>query len=298
MMPYPSTLLKKNLYTACITPFYGDGTIDYESMRILIHKQDQVGNGLLLLASTGESLSLTLEEKESVLSFALSCMPSVPILVGVQGYDSQQAQQWISIAQSYPISGFLLTCPLYAKPGLWGQIAWFETLLKASGLPCMLYNIPGRAGVRLLPEVLDHIGHHPLCWAIKDSGGSLDTFMAYKTKAPHMDLYCGDDDNVTTMIAHGACGLISVAANAWPELTQSYVNQCLAGLIPGYTPLWWQVCKALFAASNPIPIKALLNDMGLIHTPILRPPLAQKDFSTQDRTFLWTLHHQLKEITP
>ncbi|MDR2831309.1 MAG: 4-hydroxy-tetrahydrodipicolinate synthase [Rickettsiales bacterium] len=265
------------LWTACVTPFnYNGNSIDYSSLQRLLTIQAEAENGVVLLGSTGESLSLTDSEKRTLVEFVCKLKLNTKIIIGVPGVNLYQTLEWLDFCKDMPIHGYLMTTPIYAKPGIMGQTLWFENLLKKAHVPAMLYNIPSRAGVNLHAETVHNLSSHGKFWAIKDSSGSVDTLAQYKEVAPNIEVFCGDDDMILNMAAKGAVGLVSVAANVWPRVVHEYVKECFNGENP-QTDSWQQACKALFIASNPIPTKALLHDIGLIEHKTVRLPLSTKD---------------------
>src|ERR1700677_4871922 len=140
----------QKIITALITPMTTSGALDFESLAGLVHLQEEAGNSILLLGSTGEGLALTLAEKKQVLEHVFALQPKVPVIVGVGGFQLEEQLRWMAhCQQNYPLAGFLLVTPLYAKPGVQGQIAWFKALLDAATVPCILYNVPGRSAVKL-----------------------------------------------------------------------------------------------------------------------------------------------------
>lgn len=288
-------MLQQILYTACVTPFSANSeAIDYQSLERLLRMQEAASNGILLFGSTGESLSLTLNEKKEIMHFVADLKLKTEIIVGVPSYNLELAVEWIDFANQVPIQGYLITTPIYTKPGIMGQTKYFECLLEKATHPVMLYNIPGRAGVRLHPEAVKNLAHHPNFMAIKNSSDAVESLVDYKIAAPNIAVYCGDDYMMPAMAIEGACGLLSVASNAWPEATRNYVQNCLQ-LKQMEGKLWWQACRALFTASNPIPIKALLKDIGIIANDSVRLPLNMEDLPS--RATLLKYHKQM-EIHP
>lgn len=270
------------LWTAIVTPFTEDmQQIDYASFLLLLKEQESAGNGVILLGSTGEGLSLSNQERKDFVRFACEQNLSIPLMVGVPSYNLETALDWIEFANSQKISGYLLTTPIYTKPGVEGQIAWFKQLLDKSKHQCMLYNIPSRAGVKLHSEVVKNLASHPNFYAIKDSGGQIETIVEYKLSAPDIMVYCGDDNMLPAYAAEAASGLISVASNIWPLAVKKYVDQALERKI-FHDKIWWKVCKALFAASNPIPVKVLLAKLGKIKSASLRLPLSSADLKSAE----------------
>ncbi|WP_348662904.1 4-hydroxy-tetrahydrodipicolinate synthase [Chlamydia vaughanii] len=267
------------LLTACVTPFLPNYDIDFLSFEKLLRFQETENNGVVLLGSTGESLSLTLREKEKIVTHACSLNLKIPLIVGVAGTSLYEATEWILLSQNYPITGFLITSPIYTKPGIQGQTSWFESLLNISNKPAILYNIPSRAGTPLYIETVRALANHPHCYGIKDSGGSIDKCREYAQMNPNLALYCGDDGLWPQMHLAGAQGLISVLSNSWPKETREYVDNPFN---EAQTLLWQEICHWLSQTTNPIAIKAILAYKQDIAHFSLRLPLAVNDFHHQE----------------
>ena len=267
------------LWTALITPFLENNQIDFVSLKQIATTQAQAGNGLLLLGSTGEGLALTSAEQLSIVEFICDLQLSTPLMVAVGGYNLPEQIQWIKRCNSLAIDCFLLGTPLYAKPGAVGQTQWFEALLDAAELPCMLYNVPSRSGVEIPIETAQHLQNHPNCWAMKEASGDLNKFLAYRESCPNIELFSGEDAMLPYLVPAGAKGLVSVCANAWPKATQTYVQLCLAGQTSNMFPLWNQAVDALFCVANPIPVKVLMQHQQVIQTPELRAPLTHLELA-------------------
>ncbi|KPJ67455.1 MAG: hypothetical protein AMJ43_04150 [Coxiella sp. DG_40] len=266
------------VWTALITPFNEQGDIDFASLQKLIEKQQEAGNAILILGSTGEALALSVEEKKQVVSFVSNLKLTVPVMVGVGGFRLQEQLDWIRFCnQQSNVSSFLLVTPLYAKPALKGQAKWFQALLDEAKHPCMLYNIPSRTGVSLYPQVLTMLKGHSNLWSLKEASGTLDDFRNYKQASTSLALYSGNDDLMHDYAGMGGKGLVSVVANVWPHATKLYVEKCLDSQSDDLFPLWKDACKALFQVSNPIPVKVLLYKKQWIASPTLRPPLTYED---------------------
>lgn len=261
------------LWTALITPFNADESIDFASLAQLAKEQEAAGNGILILGSTGEALAMTPAEQQDVIRHICALELSIPLMVGVGGFQLQQQMQWLEFLADYPIDALLIPVPLYAKPGAASQLKWFNSLLDASQWPCMIYNVPSRTGVALDEQTLGSLASHPNAWAVKEASGCVETFTRYHNVAPSLQYFCGDDGLLVDFIAAGACGLVSVAANAWPEATAHYVRQSLSQPAPDFKALWQQASNSLFCASNPIPVKALMQRQGRLNSAGLRPPL-------------------------
>lgn len=271
------------LWTACVTPFNCNGdSIDYSSLQRLLTMQVKAENGVVLLGSTGESLSLTDSEKHTLVEFVCKLKLNTKIIIGVPGVNLYQTLEWLNFCKGMPIHGYLMTTPIYAKPGIMGQTLWFEKLLEKAHVPVMFYNIPSRAGINLHAETVGNLSSHEKFWAIKDSSGTVDTLAQYKKVAPNIEVFCGDDNMISDMAAYGAAGLVSVASNVWPYVAHEYVKKCLNGRNP-QADIWQQACEALFIASTPIPTKALLHDIGLIEHQTVRLPLSTEDLPSVEK---------------
>lgn len=290
-------MIQQILYTACVTPFLQGGSkIDYASLRRIIQNQVNAGNGLVILGSTGEGLSISAQERQELMKFVCEIKPDVPLIVGVPSHNFEAALEWIDFCNNFPIDGYLMTTPIYTKPGILGQTKWFEALLEKSLFPSMLYNIPGRSAIKLHSETVKNLAQHPRFFAIKDSGGSLESMIDYQSVAPHVLLYCGDDHLMPAMAVEGAVGLVSVASNAWPKAMRKYVMRALKGEITnGAHSIWWKACQSLFKASNPIPIKALLKEIGLITSDSVRLPLSRDDLDSVDELVFY--HEKISELS-
>lgn len=270
------------LWTALITPMQQDGAIHYKDLEKVTRKQEEAGNGILLLGSTGEGLALSEEEKKEIVNFVTDLNLSVPIMVGVGGFNISAQKEWIKYCNSLAIDAFLLVTPLYAKPDILGQTEWFTALLDVAEKPCMLYNIPSRTGIKMPPQVLKNVEQHKNLWAVKEAAGSISDFLKLREVSPDVPLYSGDDALMAFFASCGCAGLISVASNAWPKATKLYVEKCLNKDTDSLFPVWTHAIEYLFMAPNPVPVKILLEYTGMIDSPAVRPPLTVKEMEITD----------------
>ena len=270
------------LWTALVTPFNHEGEIDYASLKAIATEQAQAGNGLLLLGSTGEGLALNYDEQLAIVSFVCQLGLNTPIMVAVGGYNLAEQVRWIEQCNELTIDAYLLGSPLYAKPGALGQQQWFERLLDAANFPCMLYNVPSRSGVEIPVSTIQQLQHHENCWAMKEASGDINTFLAYQQHCPDIALFSGEDAMMPYLAPAGVKGLVSVCANAWPQATHRYVDICLnckPEQVYQLFPLWNNAVAALFSVANPIPVKVLMHQQGVINSPILRAPLTHEELT-------------------
>ncbi len=285
------------LWTALITPFNQNGSIDFDSLAKIAKIQAQAGNGILLLGSTGEGLALTNEEQLSVVEFICELQATLPqkspLMVAVGGYNLSEQMNWIKQCNELDIHSYLLGTPLYAKPGEVGQTAWFKALLDTAKFPCMLYNVPSRSGVEIPVATVQSLQNHPNCWAMKEASGDLNKFLNYRQQCPNIEMYTGEDAMVPYLIPAGVKGLVSVSANVWPQATRTYVELCLAGQTSTMFPVWNNAIDALFSVANPIAVKVLMHQQKVISTPVLRAPLIHTELA--DSTELLTVNEQINQ---
>lgn len=282
--------------TALITPFTEQGQIDFDSLKKLVHLQEDANNAILILGSTGEGLALSLSDKKQIVNYVFGLNPKVPVVVGVGGFQLQEQIDWIQYCQNhYKVAGFLLVTPLYAKPGIKGQVAWFKALMDASKVPCIPYNIPGRSAVKMHPPVLAELVKHANFLGLKEASGNFTDFSEYQALMPHHLLYSGNDELLAEQIQRGAFGVISVASNIWPKQAHAYLVLCKTGQnTTALNQLWEEASNALFLASNPIPLKVLSYHEGIIAHPDLLPPLSHEDLSEAQTQKLLDLSQQVK----
>lgn len=265
------------LWTALISPLNSDGTVCYPELENLIRLQEAVGNGLLILGSTGEGLAFSDEEKSEIIRFVSDLKISAPVMVGVGGFNLEQQVNWIEQCNDLNVDAFLIVTPLYAKPGPLGQLAWFQKLLDVARKPCMLYNVPSRTAVKMAPSVLHDLKEHPNLWSVKEASGDVMEYLGYREAAPDISFFSGDDALTAFFRVAGCDGLVSVASNIWPKATSLYVDYCLSGKTKTLFPVWKNAVDALFSVSSPVPAKLLLKEKGLIKSATLRPPLSEAD---------------------
>lgn len=275
-----SRLNDVTVWTAIVTPLTPRGDVDFAGFENLLRRQENAGNGVIVLGSTGEGLALSLTQRKAVVERAAGLKLQIPLMAGVGGFNLPECQDWIRWCEERGVEGFLLVTPIYAKPGERGQEAWFKALLETATRPCMLYNVPSRAGVKLNVNALHALAGHRNLWAVKESSGSTSEFLQYRNAAPSVRFYCGDDGLMPFFASAGAVGLVSVAANVWPEATRRYAEDSVRGRLQGLLPLWHEASESLFVTSNPVPVKALLAHKGWISCGDTLPPLSSRDLTS------------------
>ncbi len=268
------------LWTALITPFDHHGEVDYDSLMNLIHLQEEAGNGILLLGSTGEGLAISDDEKRRLIEFVSSKSIKVPLMVGVGGHQLEQQLAWVQFCQKFPIDAFLLVTPYYSRPEFCGQMKWFSQLLDTSTKPCMLYNIPKRSGCSLNLDMVKDLCSHSNFWAVKEASGTEKEFREYQAAAPGKQMYCGNDNMMWDL--KGSTGLVGVMSNIWPRATRYFVEQCLKrerSSVVEESLIASEVANTM----NPLAAKMGLFKKGLINCPNTKPPLCIQDFQEAER---------------
>ena len=274
-------LSSHSLWTAVITPMMENGAVDFESLTRVVNQQVEAHNGLLILGSTAEALNLSLKDRKAIIEHVVNMKPSMPIMVGVGGNLLEEQKEWMTYLETLPVHAYLLVTPHYAKPGPKGQFEWFKALMDTSTRPCMLYNVPGRTGVAMSVEAVTRLNGHRNFWAIKEASGSVDKFKEYLGAAGGKQVFCGDDALMPDFANAGSAGLVSVASNAWPRETHLYVEQCLKKSFDA-KELWTKASNSLFVCSNPVPVKRLMFERGVIRSAKMAAPLSSDDMTSAE----------------
>jgi len=276
------TVKNIRLWTALVTPLLPNGDIDFLGLTKVAQQQAEAGNGITLLGSTGEGLSLTPDEQLAVVKCIAELSLNVPIMVAVGGYNLSAQLAWIKQCNNLAISAYLLASPIYTKPGVVGLTQWFNALLDQAQYPCMIYNVPSRSGVNIPVAAMQNIQHHQTCWAIKEASGCLDTFLAFTQHCSMLEVFSGEDAMMPYLAGAGVKGLVSVAANVWPKATHRYVDLALQGEHQSLFPVWKNAVEALFQVASPIPTKVLMHQKNILEHPTLRAPLTEHEISVNN----------------
>ena len=279
----------KGLGIALVTPFNGEGEVDYTALSRLIDYQ--LANGadfLCILATTGETPTLTAEEKAKIKQMVIEkAGDKVPILMGCGGYNTAEVVRELKEGDFAGIDGILSVCPYYNKPSQEGLYQHFKAIAAASPLPVVLYNVPGRTGVNLKAETTVRLAKDcPNIVAIKEASGNLEQVdEIIKNKPDNFDVISGDDALTFPMIACGAAGVISVIGNALPKEFSRMIRLEMKGEIEAARKIhhrFTDLFNLLFVDGNPAGVKAMLHEMGMIEN-VLRLPLVPTRLTTMQR---------------
>ena len=293
----------KGLGTALITPFKADGSVDYEALAHLLDTQlTGFVDYIVVLGTTGEAATMTAEEKQEVRRFIVNYVrnhpiPSLegrqggvlPLVLGVGGNNTAAVCAELAAMHGKLIDNYaaiLSVCPYYNKPNQEGLYQHFCAIAEASPIPVILYNVPGRTGVNLLPETVMRIynARPDKILGIKEASGNVEQIKhlielsAISRQPSEFLVISGDDALACEVMAAGGAGLISVASNAFPEDFRHIVHDKDAALQAKYADM----IRLLFAEGNPVGIKAVLAQKGIIENQ-LRLPLVPASEQLQEQ---------------
>ena len=256
----------KGTGVALVTPFRKEGEVDFNALQKLVEFQIENGvNYLVVQGTTGESVTLTDNEKVSVLEYIIDVTKNrVPIVLGVGGNNTSNVVQQIKKFNSYRIDAYLSVSPYYNKPSQAGIVAHYGQIAQATDKPIILYNVPGRTGSNMTAETtLTLANTYANIIAVKEASGNLEQIMEIIKNKPSDFLVISGDDALT--LPHMACGgdgVISVVANAFPKRFSSMVDYALKGDLEKAKPLHYElfpIIQQLFADGNPGGIKYVLK---------------------------------------
>lgn len=273
------------LGTALITPFQPNGEVDFAALKKLLDMQISGGvDYIVVLGTTGEAVTLSEKERQEVRRFIVKHVDGrLPLVLGVGGNCTANVIEAINgmkdeLQRDY--AAILSVCPYYNKPSQEGLYQHFAAIAKACPIPIILYNVPGRTGVNLLPETVVRI--HEACpekvVAIKEASGNLEQirYLIDITRDKPFDVISGDDGIAAEVMQAGGVGLISVASNAYPEAFRKIVHDKDVELQAKYA----EFIKLLFKEGNPAGIKTALANKNIISN-VLRLPLVANSEKVQ-----------------
>jgi 4-hydroxy-tetrahydrodipicolinate synthase len=279
----------KGLGIALITPFMEDGSVDYKALiRLIEYQLDNGADFFCILATTGETPTLTADEKQKIKDLVVNIVGGrVPILMGCGGNNTAAIVEELQTRDFKGVDGILSVCPYYNKPSQEGLYQHFKTIAANTSLPVVLYNVPGRTGVNMKAETTVRLAHD--CQnivAIKEASGNLEQVdEIIKNKPKDFDVISGDDALTFPMISCGAVGVISVIGNALPREFSKMIRLQMRGEYDGARKIhhrFTDLFSLLFVDGNPAGVKAMLHEMGYIEN-ILRLPLVPTRISTLQR---------------
>lgn len=268
---------------AIVTPFKKNGDLDLPSLEKLVDYQLKGGiDAIVVAGSTGEAATLNEEEYVIVLKTVVKKVNGkIPVIAGAGSNDTKKAVYFSKLAQEAGVDGLLHVTPYYNKPTPNGLVLHFKEISKAVDLPIIIYNVPGRTGSNVAPQVIVRIAREvPAVVAVKEASGSLNQMMEIINEVSQngpkdFAVLAGDDALALPLISLGGKGCISVVCNEVPKLFSDMIHFALSGDMQESKKLHYSLLNLMninFIESNPIPVKTALAKMGMI-TESLRLPL-------------------------
>lgn len=285
-------MMKKPVFTgaavAIITPMNADGTVNFEEFGRII--EDQIAghtDAIVVCGTTGESATMPDAEHLSVIDYCVKKVNHrIPVIAGTGSNDTAHGIHLTQSAEKLGADAVLLVTPYYNKTSQQGLIQHFTALANATSLPCILYNVPSRTGVNILPETAYELSKIPNINAIKEASGNIaQVAKIAQLCGDALNIYSGNDDQIVPLLALGGKGVISVLSNVAPrethEICQNWFDGDIAASLAAqlkYLPL----CEALFCDVNPIPVKCAMNQLGY-QAGSCRLPLVDTSKANQER---------------
>ncbi|MBQ3098548.1 MAG: 4-hydroxy-tetrahydrodipicolinate synthase [Kiritimatiellae bacterium] len=268
---------------AIVTPFR-DGAIDFTAFTRLIELQIASGtDAIVVCGTTGEASTLTEDERLSAIQFVVERVGGrIPVIAGAGSNCTETAIQNSRAAEAIGVDGLLHVTPYYNKTTQKGIVAHFNAIADSVDLPIIVYNIPSRTGVNVLPATMAELVQHENIVGVKEASGNIEQIVNLAALCPECDIYAGNDDHVLPILSMGGKGVISTIANVMPDAMHGLCEAFFRGNVElareiqiQMIPLW----RAAFCEVNPIPIKAMMGMMKLCEPDVRLPlvPLSDGD---------------------
>ena len=260
-------IIFKGCGTAIITPFTKDG-VNFEEFEKLLN--DQITNGadsIIVCGTTGESSTMTTEEKKATIEFAIKVVNKrIPVIAGTGSNCTQSAIEMTKFAESVGADAALVVTPYYNKTTQAGLIAHYSAIANSTKLPIIMYNVPSRTGLNILPATCLELSKIDNIVAIKEASGNLSQIAEIASLCrDNLHIYSGNDDQILPILSLGGLGVISVLSNIMPNVVHKMIFDFFNGNIEAATKAQLdtlELTSSLFCEVNPIPVKAALNMIG------------------------------------
>nr|WP_317399741.1 4-hydroxy-tetrahydrodipicolinate synthase [uncultured Gemmiger sp.] len=284
--------MKKPVFTgagvAIITPMNADGTVNFEELGRVIDYQIENGtDAIIICGTTGESATLTHEEHVACIRYAVErTAHRIPVIAGTGSNHTDYAITLSHEAEKAGADALLLVTPYYNKASQAGLVAHFTAIANSVSLPCILYNVPSRTGCNIQPATLAKLAKIPNINAVKEASGNISQVAEVAALCGEdLNIYSGNDDQIVPILSLGGKGVISVLSNVAPRQAHDICQAWFDGKPAESLRLQLEalnLCHALFADVNPIPVKWAMNRLGWAAGP-LRLPLCEPDEAVQKR---------------
>lgn len=264
---------------AIVTPFRNEG-IDFKKLEELLEWHVNEGtDAIIICGTTGEATTMTEEEKKETIKFTVNVINKrIPVIAGTGTNDTLKSIKMSKYAESVGVDGLLIITPYYNKTNNEGLLKHFEAINNAVSIPIIVYNVPSRTNLNIIPEQLLKLSKLRNIKAIKEASGNISQIAKMKSLCgDSIDIYSGNDDQIIPIMSLGGIGVISVVANIVPkvihELTTAFLNKNYDKALKLQLE-YLDLCNTLFIETNPIPIKTAMNlaskDVGLLRLPLYK----------------------------
>lgn len=297
--------MKKTIFQGCgtaiATPFTKDG-VNLEEFKKLIEFQiENEIDAIIVCGTTGEASTMTTKEKKETIQFAIETVAKrTKVIVGTGSNNTQAATQMSKYAEEVGADGILVVTPYYNKTTQRGLMAHYAAIAKAVSLPIIMYNVPSRTGVNILPETCLELSKIENIVAIKEASGDISQVAKIASLCQeNLDIYSGNDDQIIPILSLGGKGVISVLSNIMPKYTHDMTMQYFKGNQKEATKMQLEVTElinSLFAEVNPIPVKYALNLMGYNFGKPRLPLVELSDTNQQKMKEIMEKHQLLSSI--
>lgn len=252
--------------TALITPFSADGKeVDYASFEHLVNFQvDNCADALVVAGTTGEAPVLTATEKSELIKLAKINCGHIPVIAGTGSNNTEEAVIKSNEAEKQGVDGLLIVTPYYNKCTQQGLIDHYFYIADRVSTPIIIYNVPSRTGVDILPETYCALSEHKNIVAVKDATGNISSFNRSVICGKDLAFYAGNDDLLVEMMCYGAKGVISVVSNIIPAIIKRITEACINNQFANAVQLhktYLNLMNSMFCEVNPIPIKAACSTL-------------------------------------
>ena len=283
--------MKKTIFTGCgtaiATPFTEDG-INYEEFGKLIENQiENSVDAIIVCGTTGESATMSEEEKKEVIKYSINKINKrTKVIIGTGCNNTKKAIEMSKFAEEVGADALLVVTPYYNKATQAGLVAHYKAIAESVNIPIIMFSVPSRTGVNILPETCLELSKIDNIVAIKEASGNISQVAKIASLCgDDLDIYSGNDDQIVPILSLGGKGVISVLSNIMPKYTHDMVYEYLNGNLEKATKMQLEVIELidmLFCEVNPIPVKYALNVMGY-NFGVPRLPLTELSKTNQEK---------------
>jgi 4-hydroxy-tetrahydrodipicolinate synthase len=275
------------IFTGCgvaiVTPFNEDTSVNYKSLEKLL--EFHIANGtdsIVICGTTGESATLTPKEHSDVIKFTCDVVNHrIPVIAGTGSNETAYAIELSNDAEKAGADAMLVVTPYYNKCSQRGLVKHYQAIADNTSKPIIIYNVPSRTGVNVLPSTYAELCEHKNIIAIKEASGNISQIAeTIALCGDKLDVYSGNDDQIVPLMSVGGKGVISVLSNVLPKETSEMCHKFFSGDVKGAAEMqfkYFSLTKALFSEVNPIPAKAAMAAMGFCEDYVRLPLTVMED---------------------